>query len=117
MGPMILLGATAVAAIGTSMAVSAAPYEDQKLQMQRSQESRLRGVPALEPRGAMGQRMELMQEMERQMEQARAVDRMTPEQMRNWITEHSRLMERMSQGMQPDGAPTGNPGMPRDPAR
>jgi hypothetical protein len=38
-----------------------------------------------------------MQEMNRQMQQAGSVDQMSSEQMRGWIKDHTRLMERIQQ--------------------
>ena len=112
MKKLFILGAAAVMAIGTSLAVHSAPYEDQKIRIQRLQESRLHSTPTVGMHGGT-QNLELMQEMDRQMEQARGVERMTPEQMRNWITEHTRLMDRMHRQMMPDGAPKGGTGMPQ----
>jgi hypothetical protein len=115
---MIMLGAAALAAVG-GMPASSAPYEDQKVQIQRLQDSRLRGAPAASgaPQGMSGMhgmsamhgtpgtsgmpgQMQLMQEMDRQMQQARDVDRMSPQQMRDWIVEHTQLMDRMQEQMQ-----------------
>jgi hypothetical protein len=115
---LMALGIVAAAAAVAATTVAGAPYEDQKIQIQRLQQEKLGGKSA-----GMGgdqqnpQHMQLMREMSRQMQQARGVDQMTPEQMRAWITEHTRLMDRMHQAMMQDdpmrgmrGSMMGRPG-------
>lgn len=97
----ILLGLATAATIGISMTAAGAPYEDQKVQVQRFQQEKMRAAradAAAHERGD-GDHMQLMQEMSRQMQQARSVDQMSAEQMRSWIKDHTQLMERMHQEM------------------
>lgn len=99
-----LMRAAVALAVGLSFSASGAPYEDQKIQIQRVQEAKRLGA-------AKQEQMQLMHEMNQQMEQARAVDSMKPEQMRDWIARHTRLMEQMHQGMAGGEPPmTGPPG-------
>ena len=97
----ILLGLTTAAAIGMSMTAAGAPYEDQKVQVQRVQQEKLQaaGTDAAAHEHSAGDHMQLMQEMRRQMQQAHSVDQMSTEQMRGWIRDHTQLMERMHQEM------------------
>jgi hypothetical protein len=66
----------------------------------------------------MHEHMPLMQEMNRQLQQARSVDEMSPEQMRGWITQHLRLMNQMHQQMMSGQAPMMEaPGAPARPGQ
>ena len=97
----VVLGAVLASAIGVPLAAGGAPYEDQKIQIQRIQQAKLRGAGASSTQCThMQQHMPLMQEMRQQMGQAGAIDQMATEQMRNWIKEHTALMERMHRQMQ-----------------
>jgi hypothetical protein len=89
-----LLGIAAAAAASAAFSTIAAPYEDYKIQIQRVQEAKLRGAPQADAT-RMDDHMPLMQEMNRQLQEARSVDRMSAEQMRSWITQHTRLMDQM----------------------
>lgn len=93
----LLIGITALAAASVAFTATAAPYEDYKVQIQRVQAAKLKGVAG--DRAAMDAHMPLMQEMNRQLQEARAVEQMTPDQMRTWITQHVRLMDQMHQQM------------------
>lgn len=110
----LLIGITALAAASVALTTTAAPYEDYKIQIQRVQAAKLKG--AARDRAVMVDHMPLMQEMNRQLEEARAVDQMTPEQMRTWITQHLRLMDQMHQQMMGGQPPmmggTGTPARP-----
>ena len=111
----LLMGIAAAAAAGAAFTTIAAPYEDYQIQIRRAQEAKLNAAEARA--GAMPQHMSLMQEMSRQLDEARGVDRMSPEQMRSWITRHTELMDRMHQQMQGGEMPMmGGHGMSR-PAR
>lgn len=97
----VALGAALAVAIGIPFSAGGAPYEDQKMQIQRIQQAKLRGAEVSStPCTDMQQHMPLMQEMRQQMGQAGAIDQMTTEQMRNWIKEHTALMQRMHRQMQ-----------------
>lgn len=90
--------------IAASTLVSAAPYEDYKMQIQRVQEAKRKAAmaemaQAQEGQAAAQNHMLLMQEMKQQLQEAQSVDRMTSEEMRAWISKHTRLMERMHQQM------------------
>lgn len=92
----VAFGTVLALSIGIPLAAGSAPYEDQKMQIQRVQQAKLRAMKTPEvPCADMQQHMPLMQQMRQQMSQAGAVDQMTPEQMRNWINDHAALMERM----------------------
>ena len=99
------LGALAAGLVlAASTVAGAAPYEDYKVQIQRAQDAKRKVVAAdalqaNEDRAAMQEHMRLMQEMNEQMQQVRQLDKLTPEQMRNWITQHAQLMEKMHQQM------------------
>jgi hypothetical protein len=95
----IALWAVLVLAVGVPVAAGSAPYEDQKIQIQRLQQEKLRGAgtaptpcPAMHP-------MPSMQEMRQHMTLAEEVDRMSAEQMRHWIKEHAAMMDRMDRQM------------------
>ncbi len=96
------------AALTAAVAVSArgAPYEDQRIQAQRAQEARQHYEARDDMAGGgMHEHMELMREMHQQMDEARNVDRMSPEEMRVWIRRHSALMERMDREMMEEHEP------------
>ena len=114
----ILLGIATAAVVGVSMTAAGAPYEDQKVQVQRFQEKMwaARADTGGHEHGD-GNRMQLMQEMSRQLQQARSVDQMSSEQMRGWIKDHTRLMERMHQEMVNDRRSMHGPGMMSPPSR
>jgi hypothetical protein len=112
----LLIGITALAAASIALTATAAPYEDYKVQIQRVQAAKLKGAAG--DRASMDDHMPLMQEMNRQLQEARAVDRMTPEQMRSWITNHLRVMDQMHQQMMGGQAPMmGGPGTPARPGQ
>jgi hypothetical protein len=93
-----LIGLFAGFAAAASVASFAAPYEDYKMQIQRVQEAKLKGSPQGATSG-LDEHMPLMQEMQKQMRDARSVDQMSPEQMRDWIKHHAQLMDQMHQKM------------------
>ena len=106
----------AVAATTAALTAIAAPYEDYRMQIQRVQDAKLKEAPRTGAMGGMHEHMAGMEEMNRQLQEARAVDQMSPEQMRNWITQHVRLMDQMHRQMTGDRAPMGDHSAPR-PAR
>ena len=111
----LILAAMTGAALTASMSALGAPYEDYKMQIQRQAEARR---SASTPNAAsehhdpatMRQHMQLMQEMDDQLQQARAVDTMSREQMREWIVKHTALMSRMHEQMMNEHHPMGGGG-------
>ncbi len=93
-----LIGVAAVMTAAARVASFAAPYEDYKMQIQRVQEAKLKGAPQSATNG-MDAHMPLMQEAQRQIQEARSVDQMSSEQMRDWIKRHVQLMDQMQQQM------------------
>lgn len=113
----LLIGITALAAASAAFTTIAAPYEDYRIQTQRVQHAKLMGAPPASAAG-MHEHMPLMQEMNRQLQQARSVDEMSPEQMRSWITQHLHLMNQMHQQMMGGQAPMmDGPGTPARPGQ
>jgi hypothetical protein len=96
----IAFGAVLALAVGVPMAAGSAPYEDQKMQIQRIQQAKLRGAGTASTPCADMRQMPSMQEMRQHVTQADGVDRMNAEQMRHWIKEHAAMMERMDRQMQ-----------------
>jgi hypothetical protein len=113
----LLIGITALAAVSAAFTTIAAPAEDHRIQTHRVQQAKLTGAPPASAAG-MHEHMPLMQEMNRQLQQARSVDEMSPEQMRGWITQHLRLMNQMHQQMMSGQAPMMEaPGAPARPGQ
>lgn len=94
-----LIGFAAGIAAAAGVTSFAAPYEDYKMQIQRVHEAKLKGSPQGATSG-MDAHMPLMQEMHKQMQEARSVDQMSSAQMRDWIKRHAQLMDQMQQLMQ-----------------
>jgi hypothetical protein len=114
----VLIGMAAAVAAGVAITAGAAPYEDQRIRQQRVQEARLKAESPAVAMGGMHQHMTQMQEMNRQLQEARSVDQMSPEQMRDWITQHVRLMDQMHRQMTGAQPPAmGGPGMPPRPGQ
>ena len=83
----------------------AAPDETQKALIQKAQEAKKKLAAAQAAQGAerqkmMQEHMTMMRDMTAQMQKAKPRAGMSPEQMREWIDEHLKLMnEMMSQMM------------------
>lgn len=94
-------------ALTASIGAFGAPYEDYKIQIQRQHDEKRRALVSeaayAEDRAAMKQHMQLMQEMDAQVQQAQSLDKMTAEQLREWIAKHNELMARMHQQKMMDG--------------
>ena len=78
----------------------AGPDETQKQMMQRAQEAKKKLAAAQVAQGAerqkmMQEHMTMMQDVMSQMRKAKPREGMTPEQMREWIDEHLKLMNDM----------------------
>ena len=71
----------------------AAPDETQKQLIQRTQEAKKKLAAAQAASGS--ERQKLMQEMTTQMQKAKPRAGMTPEQMREWMDEHLKLMDQL----------------------
>jgi hypothetical protein len=89
-----MIGAVAVAIAVPS---SAAPDETQKQLVQRMQEAKKKLAAAQAAQGGerqkmMSEPMKMMQAMMEQMQKAKPASGMKPEQMREWIDEHMKLM-------------------------
>ncbi|HEU4353869.1 MAG TPA: hypothetical protein VFR66_18530 [Burkholderiales bacterium] len=78
----------------------AAPDEAQKQLIQRTQEAKQKLAAAQAASGAerqklMQEHMKMMQDMTAQMQKAKPRAGMTPEQMREWMDEHLKLMDQL----------------------
>src|SRR5574338_717699 len=79
---------------------NAAPDENQKQWIQRTQEAKKKLAAAEAAKGAERQKMlqehiKMMDEMMAQMQKAKPGAGMTPEQTREWMDEHRKLMREM----------------------
>lgn len=82
------------------LAGMAAPDELQRQWIQRAQEAKKKLAAAQAAQGAERQKMRqehmtMMQQLMAQMQKAKPRDGMTPEQMREWTSEHLKLMDEM----------------------
>ena len=75
----------------------AAPDEAQKQLIQRAQEAKKKLAAAQAAQGA--ERRKMMQGMMAQLQKAKPAAGMKPEQMREWIDEHMKLMQEMMSQM------------------
>jgi uncharacterized protein YicC (UPF0701 family) len=78
----------------------AAPDETQKQLIQRTQEAKKKLTAAQAASGAerqklMQEHVKMMREMTAQMQKAKPRAGMTPEQMREWMDEHLKLMDQL----------------------
>ena len=79
---------------------AAAPDEAQKQLIQRAQDAKKKLAAAQTASGAerqklMQEHMKMMRDMAAQMRKAKPAAGMTPEQARQWIDEHLKLMDQM----------------------
>ena len=101
----ILTATLAALVLALPFSAGAAPDETQKQLMQRTQEAQKKLAAAQAAQGAERQKMiqehmKMMQDMMAQMQKAKPAGGMKPEQMREWMDEHRKLMqERMGQMM------------------
>lgn len=98
------ISALVVAILAGPLLAYAAPDEAQKQLMQRSMEARRKLDAAQKADGAQRDRllqehMDLMSRMTRQMTSARPGPNATPQQLREWIDEHLKLMDQMMSQM------------------
>jgi len=96
---MLIAVATGLA-ITIPMLGTAAPDEAQKQLIQRAQDAKKKLSAAQAAAGAERQRMmqehmTMMRDMTAQMQKAKPAGGMSPQQMREWIDEHLKLMQEM----------------------
>lgn len=94
------LSTLAVALLAGPLLALAAPDESQRQLMQRSMEARRKLDAAGSAQGAqrdklLQEHMSLMGQMTKQMSSMRPGPNATPQQLREWIDEHLKLMDRM----------------------
>jgi len=99
---MKTLLAAMIAGLILALSVSgfAAPDETQKALIQKAQEAKKKLAAAQAASGAERQKMmqehvKMMQDVTAQMRKAKPRAGMTPEQMREWMDEHLKLMDQM----------------------
>jgi hypothetical protein len=96
----LAVGLLAMFALAMPLSGNAAPDETQKQLIQRTQEAKAKLAAAQAASGAQRQKlmqehMKMMRDMTAQMQKAKPRGGMTPEQMREWIDEHMRLMNEL----------------------
>lgn len=96
----ILTAGLAALVLAIPLSASAAPDEAQKQLIQRSQEAKKKLAAAQAAQGTERQKMlqdhmKMMQDVMAQMEKAKPRGGMKPEQMREWMDEHMKLMQEM----------------------
>ena len=96
----LIVAALASFAFLAPLTGAAAPDEAQKQLIQRAQEAKKKLSAAQAASGAerqklMQEHMKMMRNMAAQMRKAKPAAGMTPEQMREWIDEHLKLMDQM----------------------
>jgi hypothetical protein len=96
----LLISIAAGLALALPLAAMSAPDEAQKQLIQRTQDAKKKLAAAQAAQGPERQRMmqdhmKMMQEMMAQMQKAKPRADMKPEQMREWMDEHMRLMNGM----------------------
>ena len=84
-------------AVAVPLISSAAPDEVQKQLIQHAQEAKKKLAAAQAAQGA--ERQKMMQDMMAQMQKAKPRGGMKPEEMREWIDEHMKLMQEMMSQM------------------
>ena len=100
----LLTAVLAAVALAMPLAGFAGPDETQRLMIQRAQEAKRKLAAAQAAQGAerqkmMQEHMKMMQGMLAQMQKAKPGAGMTPDQMREWIDEHLKLMSEMTSQM------------------
>jgi ribosome-binding protein aMBF1 (putative translation factor) len=95
-----LTAALAALVLALPFSAGAAPDETQKQLIQRTQDAKKKLAAAQAALGGerqkmMQEHMKMMQDVTAQMEKARPRSGMKPEQMREWIDEHLKLMQEM----------------------
>ena len=96
----ILIAMATGLAVAMPMVGTAAPDEAQKQFIQRAQDAKKKLSAAQAAAGAERQRMmqehmTVMRDMMAQMQKAKPAGGMSPQQMREWIDEHMKLMQEM----------------------
>ena len=96
----LMVAALAGFALLAPLTGAAAPDEAQKQLIQRAQDAKKKLAAAQAASGAerqklMQEHMKMMRDMAAQMRKAKPAAGMTPEQMREWIDEHLKLMDQM----------------------
>ena len=96
----LLIAALAGFVFALPLAGRAAPDENQKLMIQRVQESKQKLAAAqaaagLQRQKMMQEHMKFMQDVLTQMRTAKPREGMTAPQMREWIDEHLKLMDQL----------------------
>ena len=96
----IFLTALAGLALALPLAGFGAQDDTQKMLIQRSQETKKKLAAAQAASGAerqkmMQEHMQMTQEVMAQMRKAKPREGMSPQQMREWIDEHLKLMDQM----------------------
>lgn len=96
----LMVAALAACALLGPVTGAAAPDETQKQLIQRAQEAKKKLAAAQAASGAerqklMQEHMKMMRDMAAQMRKAKPAAGMSPEQAREWIDEHLKLMDQM----------------------
>lgn len=100
----LFAGAVAVVSLSVSMMVIAAPDETQRLMAQQLMQSKQKLAAAQAAQGTqrqkmMSEHMTMMQKTMGQMQAMRPRDNMTPQEQREWMVEHQKLMDMMMSQM------------------